>query len=100
MLSLTYSLITHEKLRNIDDYSKYIIQVQISDDEDARIANKFNRSFLNLGSTMEKQGTGKSIDFENSFVFPYFFELEQVLRFKIIKNNNSKRSKGLVHVLS
>ena len=70
-------------LKNIDDYSKYKIEVQISDIDDSK-------TFHNLGSTIEKQGNNQTINFENSFLFPYYFEVEQALRFTI-KNVNSNK---------
>ncbi len=75
-------------LQKIDYYSKFSIQVQISDDDEMiNLDNnsKFNKSFLNLGLTNQKLTTNGNIDFENSFVFPYYFEKEQIIRFKIIK---------------
>ena len=76
-------------LKNIDNFSKYIIQVQISDDEDSQMNQ--SKTYINLGSTLERQGNNNTINFENSFVFPYCFELEQILRFKIIQNSFSSK---------
>ena len=70
-------------LRNVDNYSAYSVQVQIIDDDEVlltsnsmdTVSNLTNRTFLNLGATMElKILSSLLLIRKESSLFEYFSE--------------------------
>ncbi len=77
------------RLKGVDENYKYSIQVQLSqiDHQISDPRHKFS-SFKLIGTTTEKVPENKEIIFDNSFVVPYFFEKEQLLKLQVTQRDD------------